>query len=140
MVGHVLVIASTVQLHLLLFSDDDAQITGARRRLERNFSILCELQRLWRVLDISLDRFRSFHEACIRAKETPKGDANEVFRLDQWMVGFLMEFSKPLADRPEVPHPVDSDFEAEGGEGAMDFAVEMQQWSHDTLGIGFGIP
>jgi hypothetical protein len=39
MVGHIMVIASTVQIHTLLFSDNVDQIAAGRRRLERNFEI-----------------------------------------------------------------------------------------------------
>lgn len=97
MVGHVLVIASTVQLHILLFSDRTEEVNAARRRLEQNFRILCRLQTLWRALDVSFGRFEAFHTACMKSKANPTID----FRLDKWMVRFLMEFSKPIDERPE---------------------------------------
>ena len=60
MVGHVLVIASTVQLHILLFGTDEIQIRAARSRLERNFEILSKLQSYWPTLDVCFSRFREF--------------------------------------------------------------------------------
>lgn len=137
MIGHVLVIASTVQLHILLFSNDDTQIAAARLRLERNFSLLCELQKLWRVVDISLDRFRSFHDACIRSKETLAGNANEVFRLDQWMVEFLMEFSRPIFDRPRSFTASKDTPVVESLDEYLGPSFDMHQWSVDVLGINF---
>merc|ERR1712093_123927 len=44
MVAHVLVIASTVQIHTLLFSSDENRIGISRARLERNFGILLHLK------------------------------------------------------------------------------------------------
>ncbi|KAJ5348921.1 uncharacterized protein N7506_002174 [Penicillium brevicompactum] len=64
MVGHVLVIASTVQIHTLLFGVDNESITHARRRLERNFCILTRLRGLWPTLDICMERLQAFHRAC----------------------------------------------------------------------------
>lgn len=94
MVGHVLVIASTVQLHILLFSSDEAQIKSARWRLERNFEILTKLQTFWPTLDVCFSRFSEFHKACIKSKETS-------FRLDRWMLQFLFEFAKPMGEKTD---------------------------------------
>ena len=63
MVGHVLVIASTVQVHIVLFSDNEDQIRTARSRLERNFEILMQLRTYWPTLDVCFTRFRAFHKA-----------------------------------------------------------------------------
>ncbi|EXJ64319.1 hypothetical protein A1O7_00655 [Cladophialophora yegresii CBS 114405] len=92
MVGHVLVIASTIQLHILLFSPDEAQIRAARSRLERNFEILTRLQTFWPTLDVCFTRFREFHKACQKYKETS-------FRMDRWMHRFLFEFAKPIDEK-----------------------------------------
>ncbi|KAJ9608211.1 hypothetical protein H2200_007199 [Cladophialophora chaetospira] len=92
MVGHVLLIASTVQLHILLFSPDEVLIRAARSRLERNFEILTRLQTFWPTLDVSFTRFRDFHKACQKYKETS-------FRMDKWMLQFLFEFAKPIGER-----------------------------------------
>lgn len=92
MVGHILVIASTVQIHTLLFSDSDGQIAACRRRLERNFEILSCLRSVWPTLDISFTRLRAFHKACRDAM-------SESFRLDRWMLRFLSEFANPVDDK-----------------------------------------
>lgn len=92
MVGHVLVIASTVQLHVLLFSSDDGQCRAARARLERNFEILTRLQAFWPTLDVCFTRFREFHKACQKSRESS-------FRMDRWMLQFLFEFANPVGER-----------------------------------------
>jgi hypothetical protein len=92
MVGHVLVVASTVQIHTLLFSLDDAEITAARSRLERNYTILLRLRELWPSLDCCMMRLQVFHRACVVSMDT-------TFKLDLWMLKFLSEFAKPVDDR-----------------------------------------
>lgn len=92
MVGHILVIASTVQIHTLLFSDNEAQITAARGRLEKNFEILSQLRTLWPTLDVSFTRLRAFHQAC-------RDCMDESFRLDLWMLRFLSEFAEPIDNK-----------------------------------------
>lgn len=94
MVGHVLVIASTVQLFILLFSPDPAETTSARERLEKNFEILTTLQMYWSTLDVCFTRFREFHQACLDEKKSEKS-----FRMDRWMLQFLFEFAKPVTER-----------------------------------------
>jgi hypothetical protein len=94
MVGHVLVIASTVQLHILLFSTSEPAIRAARSRLEKNFEILTRLQTFWPTLDICFTRFREFHKACRKSKETS-------FRLDRWMIQFLFEFARPPGEKED---------------------------------------
>jgi hypothetical protein len=110
MVGHVLVIASTVQLHTLLFSDDEVQIRAARSRLEKNFEILTKLQTFWPTLDASFTRFREFHKACQKSKETS-------FRMDRWMLQFLFEFAKPVGEKSETG------------------LLELRPWSMQELGF-----
>ncbi|KIW82025.1 hypothetical protein Z517_05052 [Fonsecaea pedrosoi CBS 271.37] len=94
-VGHVLAIASTVQLHILLFSDDAADIQRARRLLERNFELLTRLKTFWPCIDISFARFEAFHRACLRCQD------DSHFQMDQWMLKFMLEFAAPLAERYE---------------------------------------
>ena len=94
MVGHVLVIASTVQLHILLFATDDMQIRAARSRLEKNFEILTRLQTFWPTLDVCFSRFSEFHKALQKSKE-------KSFRMDRWMLQFLFEFAKPMEEKME---------------------------------------
>ena len=93
MVGHVLVIASTVQIHTLLFSAYDDEIAAARQRLESNFEILVKLRGLWPSVDYCMMRLQAFHKACRNSMET-------TFKLDLWMLKFLSEFAKPVDDKP----------------------------------------
>jgi hypothetical protein len=111
MVGHILVIASTVQIHTLLFSDSEAQISAARRRLERNFEILSQLRKYWPTLDVSFTRLRAFHQAC-------RDSMDESFRLDQWMLRFLYEFAEVVSDKVVGASP------------------EMGAWSWGDIGFG----
>lgn len=91
MVGHVLVIASTVQIHTLLFGDE-ASVVQARARLERNFCILTKLRALWPTLDVCMERLQAFHRAC-------RSSADTSFCMDGWMVRFLVEFANPVRDK-----------------------------------------
>lgn len=95
MIGHVLVIASTVQIHTLLFSSDDDEIAAAKQRLESNFEILLKLRALWPSLDYCMMRLQAFHKACRNSMETS-------FKLDRWMLKFLSEFAKPVDDKPSA--------------------------------------
>ena len=110
MVGHILVIASTIQLHTLLFDQDEMQISAARRRLERNFEILTRLQSYWPSLDICFSRLKEFHKACQKLQETS-------FKMDQWMLRFLLEFAKPI------------------GEKEMEEIADLGPWTMQSLGI-----
>ncbi|OQE29812.1 hypothetical protein PENSTE_c002G04501 [Penicillium steckii] len=92
MVGHVLMIASTVQIHSLLFEDDEEIVTTAKRRLEKNFCILTDLVSLWPTLDVCMDRLMTFHASCRNSAETS-------FCMDQWMVRFLVEFANPVSGK-----------------------------------------
>lgn len=94
MVGHILVVASTVHLHILLFSPNDDEIKVARSRLERNFQILLHLQKFWPTLEVCLLRLRVFHEACRKSIRTS-------FKMDRWMIRFMSEFGRPVDDRTE---------------------------------------
>ena len=110
MVGHVLVIASAVQLHILLFSMSEVAIRAARSRLEKNFEILTRLQTFWPTLDVCFTRFSEFHKACEKSKETS-------FRLDRWMLQFLFEFAKPVGEKDDEE------------------LTELQPWSMQELGF-----
>ncbi|KFY12085.1 hypothetical protein V491_06917 [Pseudogymnoascus sp. VKM F-3775] len=92
MVAHVLVIASTVQIHTLLFSEDEPQIRIAHSRLEQNFKILLHLRTYWSTLDGPMMRLRAFHDSCRKSMET-------TFVLDRWMLRFLVEFAKPMEQK-----------------------------------------
>jgi len=92
MVAHVLVIASTVQIHTLLFSEDESQIRIAHSRLEHNFEILLHLRPYWSTLDRAMMRLRAFHDTCRKSMDTS-------FVLDRWMLRFLVEFAKPMEEK-----------------------------------------
>lgn len=93
MVGHMLVVTSTVYIHMLVSSDNEAKIKLARQRLGQNFQILTEMQTYWVSLDIFLSRLQVFHNACIRS-------IDESFRMDQWMLSFLLEHGTTVMERP----------------------------------------
>lgn len=92
MVGHVLVVASTVQIHIVMFEKDEQQIREAKYRLEKNYQILTELLCFWPTLDVSMARLQEFHNACLRMGES-------TFRMDVWMRRFLLEFAAPVEER-----------------------------------------
>ncbi|KAM6522879.1 hypothetical protein FALCPG4_012494 [Fusarium falciforme] len=95
LVGHMLVLASTVQLHTLLFSTDDAEIAAAKLCLERNFEVLMHLNSYWPNVSTAMARFNSFHSACLRSRDSS-------FRLDRWMLQFMLQFSRPLEDKGDT--------------------------------------
>ncbi|KAI5293912.1 hypothetical protein KEM52_005029 [Ascosphaera acerosa] len=92
MIGHMLVVTSTVYIHLLLFSRDEARITLARERLARNFEILMTLQRYWKALELSLARLKKFHNAC-------QSSIEGTFRMDKWMLRFILEYSLDMSEK-----------------------------------------
>lgn len=99
MVAHVLVIASTVQIHTLLFSEDEVQIADAKRRLEKNFEILLILRPYWPALDRIMGRLRAFHETC-------RVNMSSSFVLDRWMLQFLVAFGGTMDEKPATtPDP-----------------------------------
>lgn len=92
LVGHMLVIASTVQLHTLLFSPDDGEIAAAKLRLEQNFEVLVHLNSYWPNVSTAMARFKAFHTACLRGRDSS-------FQLGRWMLQFMLQFSRPLEDK-----------------------------------------
>ena len=94
MVGHMLVVTSTVYIHTLLFGAVDELITRARERLEQNFGILTQLQSYWIKLDDSLSRLKAFHDACISSAESS-------FCMDRWMLSFILEHGTQLYEKFE---------------------------------------
>ncbi|GES65067.1 C6 transcription factor [Aspergillus terreus] len=92
MVGHMLVVTSTIYIHILLFSDQEEQVSLARQRLALNFKILTDLQSFWVTLDVALSRLQVFHNACNRS-------IDESFRMDQWMLTFILEHGSSVTER-----------------------------------------
>ncbi|KAG4440911.1 hypothetical protein IFR05_003601 [Cadophora sp. M221] len=137
MVGHALVISSTVQLHILLFTDNEEQSYAARQRLEKNFVILSRLQKLWRTVDHSFARFQEFHGACMRTKADSE-DPSTTFRMDKWMIQFLMEYSKPLEQRADLEYrsPASST-SYESDTVQRGYESEFRRWTSTELGIDF---
>lgn len=88
-VGHILVIASTIQIHTLLFSTSEIEISSARSRLEQNFQILLRLKEYWPMLESCFARLQILHEVC-------RTNVDTSFRMDQWMLKFLSEFAEPV--------------------------------------------
>lgn len=101
-VSHILVIASTVQVHTLLFSGDESEIRVSKARLERNFEILLRLRTYWPSVDGAMSRLRAFHQTCLRSKETS-------FVLDRWLLRFLVQFAPHMELEPRDNDP---DYEA----------------------------
>jgi hypothetical protein len=114
LVGHVLTIASTAQLHILLFGSDAAEIQNARRLLERNFELLTLLRTYWPCVDASFSRFEAFHRACLRCQDDSQ------FQMDQWMLKFMVEFAAPVNERKDYESSED---------------IFYGEWSLDSIGI-----
>lgn len=92
LLAHVLSIASAVQIHNLLFSPDEAQISAARERLEHNFAFLNRLHTYWPNVSTAFKRLEAFHNACLRSKDSS-------FRMDIWMLHFIIDFSRSVRDK-----------------------------------------
>lgn len=92
MIGHILVVASSVQIHTLLFGSNEDEIAAARTRLERNFETLSQLRNYWPTLEVCFARLRTFHEVC-------RKNMDSSFRMDRWMLRFLSEFAKPVEEK-----------------------------------------
>jgi hypothetical protein len=58
--GHILVVSSSVHLHILLFSKIPADANIAQERLLSNFKILMQLKAYWSVIEVSVCEFQSF--------------------------------------------------------------------------------
>ena len=106
MIGHVLMIASTVQIHQLLNSSSEDEIVTTRRCLERNFEIILRLYNLWPALAMCLLRLRIFHTACWRSM-------TETFLMDCWMLRFLRESGRAV-DKRANKSPEDIPFSLTG--------------------------
>ncbi|KAH6960147.1 hypothetical protein FAVG1_08638 [Fusarium avenaceum] len=93
--GHILCLASTVQIHTLLFGIDDDEIVAAKTRLERNFEMISSMNNYWPMNHMSISRLQHFHNACLQSKD-------DSFRLDAWMLRFLLGFSQDITDRDAI--------------------------------------
>ncbi|KAF5584101.1 uncharacterized protein FSUBG_12898 [Fusarium subglutinans] len=93
--GHILCLASTVQIHTLLFSFDDDEILAAKTRLERNFEMISSMNNYWPMNHMLISRLQHFRNACLRSKD-------DSFRLDAWMLRFLLGFTQDIKDRDAI--------------------------------------
>lgn len=91
--GHLIVVASTVLLHSLLFDQSLSGISSSRRLLEQNFVMLLQLQKYWPTLKYSLNRLGAIHRACAQ------GYGARVFVVDEWMSSFLAEYGSDVGER-----------------------------------------
>lgn len=127
MVGHMLVVTSTVYMHILLFSTQEDQIAMVRKRLAHNFEILTKLQQYWPTLDTTLSRLKVFHNACQNSIE-------HSFRMDRWMLKFILEhgtsipekFCVPINDTPTMGKSMSQD----GTNGTFN---SLQDWYSQTF-------
>jgi hypothetical protein len=136
MVAHVLVIASTVQIHSLLFAASERPIRQARARLERNFQlILLDLKPFWPAVDGAMSRLRAFHQTCLRrssGNNTPGGGNTNAFVLDQWLLRFLVEFADHMEDEPRE---IDPDYEALWSLSRVEEGVGAERGVADPSGL-----
>ncbi|KAK6385589.1 hypothetical protein LTS17_001158 [Exophiala oligosperma] len=123
MLGHLLVVTSTVYIHTLVFSAHEDEISIARRRLARNFEILMRLQSFWVKLDVSLSRLQAFHNAC-------KISAEHSFGMDKWLLCFLLEHGVVIPEKyPPVVHVVNPP-------GGASPELTLQDWYSQTFSGG----
>ncbi|KAL2759326.1 hypothetical protein ACRALDRAFT_2094899, partial [Sodiomyces alcalophilus JCM 7366] len=92
MLGHIIVITSSVFIHTLLFETDEAEIAAARAQLERNFNSLVTLRQYWPALEVCFARLKTFHELCRKSTD-------DTYRMDRWMLRFLTEFARPIDEK-----------------------------------------
>ncbi|RDW68194.1 hypothetical protein BP5796_08851 [Coleophoma crateriformis] len=119
-IGHILVVSSSIHLHTLLFSDLH-EADEARGHLVSNFEILMRLKNYWPVIDVSVGRLRTFQDNCRKMRD-------DLFVLDNWMVKFLMEHSTKLdperwtagGREPELPPVADDPKFSEFGAVALE--------------------
>lgn len=114
MVGHITVVASSVQIHTLLFETVEKEIEDARSQLERNFNNLVSLRKYWPALEVCFSRLKTFHELCLQSIDTS-------YRMDRWMLRFLTEFARPI--------------EAEERHDGENSDLDFNTWLENTIGF-----
>lgn len=92
--GHLLVVASSIHLHTLLFETNEERIARTKKLLEQNFTMLLQLQEYWPSLENSMIRLRAFHKNCLLNAEP-----GETFNMDDWTAQFLNRYHLPVGDR-----------------------------------------
>lgn len=126
MVGHMLVVTSTIYIHTLVFSARDDEIAVARMRLERNFRTLMHLQSFWVKLDVSLSRLRAFHNAC-------KVSAEHSFGMDKWMLCFLHEHGVSVPERYADTNPMFPPTSMRERTRSASAELTLQDWYSQTF-------
>lgn len=112
MLGHIIVITSSIFIHTLLFETDEAEIANARATLERHFNTLVALRAYWPALEVCFARLKTFHELCRKSMNTS-------YRMDRWMLRFLTEFARPIDEK----------------ERDEDGHMDLDRWSVGNIGI-----
>lgn len=87
--GHILVVASSVHLHTLLFTTDEREADVARQKLLHNFEIIMQLKKYWPVIDSSVARLRLFQNSC-------RSSMANSYVLDNWMMRFLAQHTTSI--------------------------------------------
>jgi alpha-L-rhamnosidase len=119
--GHLLVVASSIHLHTLLFDSNAKKLTNAKILLEQNFVMLHQFQNYWPLLwTSSMERLQAFHRACQSISTF------EIFNMDRWMDHFLRCYDSQVPERFEI---------VEGGQtsAVADNAVELWQELSDGI-------
>ncbi|KAJ4358896.1 hypothetical protein N0V95_002676 [Ascochyta clinopodiicola] len=98
--GHLLVVASSIHLHTLLFETEEEKIARAKKLLEQNFTMLLQLQEYWPSLEHSMMRLRAFHKTCLLTAQP-----EENFTMDDWTAQFLNRYHMPVGDRSNTTTP-----------------------------------
>lgn len=98
--GHLLVVASSIHVHTLLFDTDAATLATTKKLLEQNFAMLLQLQEYWPSLEHSMMRLRAFHKTCLLNTEP-----SETFHMDDWTAQFLNRYHMPVGDRESTTTP-----------------------------------
>ncbi|KAH6612991.1 NADH dehydrogenase [Boeremia exigua] len=93
-VAHMLIVSSSVLLHILLLGDD-VEVETARMQLTLNFQALEDLTRYWPCVEHMKKRLFVFQDACLRSS------AAKTYAVDRWIVRFLLEYGLPLEEKSD---------------------------------------
>lgn len=110
--GHLLVVASSIHLHTLLFDTNEERTATTKKLLEQNFTMLLQLQEYWPSLENSMVRLRAFHKTCLLNAEP-----GESYDMDDWTAQFLNRYHMPVEDRQSTTTP----------------SEELGDWDRNTL-------
>lgn len=126
MLGHMLVVTSTVLVHMLLFNDSCAiPAEVLRERLQHNFGILTKLQQYWTTLESSLSRLKVFHNACLKSIEGS-------FDMDRWMLRFILEYGMSMPEKFAVHQSPEAQGHAAETPGK---STSLGDWYSETFNV-----